>query len=99
MGRRLDLQAILESICPHVYFQPPSNVQIQHPAIVYELDRANTIHADDRPYRITNQYSVKLISQNPDDGIFEALAALPMCVHERYFAAENLNHNVFSLYF
>lgn len=100
MGRaRLELHAILELICANVYFQPPADVQMLYPAIVYELDRADTKFADDRPYSITKQYSVQLISENPDESIFDALAAIPMCAHERHFVANNLNHDVFNVYF
>lgn len=99
MAPRLELQAILEAITPNVYFQPPSDVQILYPAIVYERDRADTKYADDVPYGITKQYSMTLITENPDDAIFEALSQLRMCAHERHFAAESLNHDVFSIYF
>jgi hypothetical protein len=70
-----------------------------YPAIVYERDRADTKFADDRPYSVTKQYSITLISKNPDESIFDALAALPMCAHERHFVADNLNHDVFNIYF
>jgi hypothetical protein len=70
-----------------------------YPAIVYERDRANSRFADDNPYTVTKQYSMKLITKNPDDAIFEALAALPMCAHERFFVVDNLNHDVFNIYF
>jgi hypothetical protein len=96
---RNDLQEIFEDICPNVYFQPPANVQMIYPAIVYERGRADSKFADDRPYSVTKQYSVTLISRNPDETIFEALAALPMCGHERFFVVENLNHDVFNIYF
>lgn len=72
---------------------------MNYPAIVYERDRANTKFADDRPYSIIKKYSLTLISRNPDESIFEALAALPMCAHERFFVVDNLNHDVFSIYF
>lgn len=99
MVRRHSLQTILEAVCPNVYFQPPANVQMIYPAVVYERIRADTKHADDIPYSRTQQYSLKLITRDPDDTIFEALAALPMCVHERYYVVENLNHDVFNIYF
>lgn len=99
MGQRLDLHNLLLAICPNVYFQGPNSSQMIYPAIVYERDRADTKFADDRPYSVTKQYSLQLISENPDDSIFEALAALPMCAHERHFAADSLNHDVFSIYF
>lgn len=99
MDRRLELHALLETICPNVYFQGPNNSQMQYPAIVYERDRSDTKFADDGPYSVTRGYSLTLITADPDDAIFEALSALRMCAHERFFAANSLNHDVFSIYF
>lgn len=99
MGQRLELQSILEAICPNVYFQGPGNSQMLYPAIVYERDRSDTKFADNTPHIVTKKYSLSLISRNPDDAIFELLSKLPMCAHERHFAAESLNHDVFSIYF
>jgi hypothetical protein len=99
MVRRHKLQDVLEELCPNVYFQPPANVQMNYPAVVYERNRMDAKFADDKPYSTTKQYSLTLISQNPDETIFEALAALPMCVHERFYVVENLNHDVFNIYF
>jgi hypothetical protein len=70
-----------------------------YPAIVYERNRADVRFANDKPYNVTKQYSVKMISRNPDESIFEALAALPMCAHERFYVVDNLNHDVFNIYF
>jgi|1185.fasta_scaffold53099_3 hypothetical protein len=99
MAPRAQLQALLEVIVPHVYFQPPDDVDMIYPAIVYERARANTAHADNRPYTVTKQYQLTLITQNPDDTAFDAIAALSSCVHERNFPANGLNHDVFNLYF
>lgn len=99
MDRRFELQTLLETICPNVYHQGPGNSQMVYPAIVYERDRADTKFADDRPYSVTQQYSMTLITRDPDDAIRGVLAALPMCAHERHFAADSLNHDVFSIYF
>jgi hypothetical protein len=42
---------------------------------------------------------VTLVDPDPDSEIYDALAALPMTTHERWFAANNLNHDVFTTYF
>lgn len=99
MDRREQLQLILEGIVPNVYFQPPDDPQMDYPAIVYERARANTVFADNRPYTVTKQYQLTLITENPDDPAFDAIAALSSCVHERNFPANGLNHDVFNLYF
>jgi hypothetical protein len=99
MAPREQLQSKLEQIVANVYFQPPPNVEMNYPAIVYERARAYTEYADDKPCWITKQYQLTLISESPDDAAFDAIAALTMCTHERFFVADNLNHDVFNLYY
>lgn len=101
MGRRLDLQTLLETLLGsrNVYFQPPANVQMQYPCIVYSRDNANTKFAGNKPYRHVNRYQVTVIDQDPDSAIPDKIAGLPMCSFNRFFAADNLNHDVFTLFF
>jgi len=99
MGRRLDLNDLLTDITEHVYFQPPANVKLEYPCIVYQRDNANTKFAGNAPYRYTQRYQVTIISRNPDNDILDQVAKLPMCEYQRYFPADNLNHDVFVLYF
>ena len=102
MGQRLELQSLLEEIAGdggHVYFQPPANVQMQYPCIVYNRDRAVTQFADDNPYRYTKRYQVTVIDRDPDSEVPDKVAYLPTCTHSRFFTADNLNHDVFNLYF
>lgn len=101
MGQRLQLQDLLEEILgsSNVYFQPPANVQMQYPCIVYKRDAANTEFAGNNPYRHTRRYQVTIIDRNPDAVTYDKVAALPMCVLNRFFVADNLNHDVFDLYF
>lgn len=98
---RLQLQSLLESLLetPNVYFQPPATVKMVYPCIVYQRDNADTKFADNEPYRHTKRYQVTVIDRNPDSLIPDRVAALPLCTHTRFFTAENLNHDVFSLYF
>jgi hypothetical protein len=101
MAPRLDLQTILEGLLgsPNVYFQPPASLVMQYPCIVYQRDNANTEFADNDPYRFVQRYQVTVIDRNPDNSTIGKVAALPMCLFNRYFAANNLNHDVFVLYF
>lgn len=101
MDPRLQLQDLLESILgsENVYFQPPANVLMQYPAIVYQRDNADTTFAGNNPYRYVKRYQVTVIDRDPDSKIPDKVAALPMCTHNRFFRANNLNHDVFTLYF
>jgi hypothetical protein len=101
MAQRLQLQQILEDILGtrNVYFQPPNNVQMKYPCIVYKRDTARTLFAGNNPYRRQKRYLVTVIDQNPDSLIPDAVADLPMCTFDRHFTANNLNHDVFSIFF
>lgn len=93
------LQSLLETLTPNVYFQPPSNVVMQYPCIVFSRDSARTLFADNSPYRYTQRYMVTVIAREPDSEIPAKVAALPLCSFSRAFPADNLNHDVFELYF
>jgi len=101
MSDRIDLQALLEAILgsSNVYFQPPANVQMQYPCIVYARDSADSKFADNKNYRYTKRYQVTIIDRNPDSLVPDTIAQLPLCTFQRFFTKDNLNHDVFNLYF
>lgn len=72
---------------------------MQYPCIVYQRYNALTTFADDTPYVHTKRYQVTLIDTNPDSPVFDKIALFPMCLHNRFFVANNLNHDVFNLYY
>lgn len=69
------------------------------PCIVYERSEISAIHADNAPYRLLDRYQVTAIYKNPDSDLPHRLAMLPMCAHDRHFTADNLNHDIFNLYY
>lgn len=91
------LTEILES--ENVYFQPPSNLTMRYPCIVYNRAAADHKFADNQLYRYTQRYTLTLIDSDVDSNKIIKLASLPMTTHERWFAVDNLNHDVFNLYF
>jgi hypothetical protein len=99
MGRRQQLHQLLKTITDNVYFQPPQNVQLVYPCIVYNRDFADTKFADDLPYSHMTRYMVMVIDRDPDSEIPAKISAIPRSVYTRFFTADNLNHDVFSLYF
>lgn len=101
MSSRLDLQAELEKILGsrNVYFQPPSSVQMQYPAIVYSRKDIEKRSANDGPYRKLPSYEVILVDKNPDSRFVEMILDLPYCSFDRHYESDNLNHDVFTLYF
>ena len=108
MGTRLQLHDILVGIMTdadpsyatgHVYFQPPSNIQMKYPCIVYERDTGDTQFADNNPYIFKLRYQITVIDRNPDSLIPAKVAELPMCTMDRHFVSDNLHHDVFNCYF
>ena len=101
MAPRLDLQSLLASLLGsgNVYFQPPPTIQLQYPCIIYERDDERTKHADNVPYNRRMRYKVTVIDQNPDGVVRDKIAELPLCIFDRFYTAENLNHDVYKLFF
>ena len=99
---RLELQTLLESVVGDdvkVYFQPPPDITMTYPCVRYERDSAETQFAGNRPYRYEKRYMVTVIDRDSDSPIPDKIAALPMCTFDRWYAVDNLNHDVFNLYF
>jgi hypothetical protein len=84
---------------PHVYFQPPATVQMVYPCIVYQRDNAITEFAGNKPYGYTTRYQVTSIDKNPDSVVPLRIAEQPMCLFNRFFVVDSLNHDVYNLYF
>lgn len=99
--RRLRFQAILESILGsrNVYFQPPNNVTMKYPAIIYEHDRNDVTRADNGIYGLRKRYQVTYIDQDPDSSIPDVLAHLPYSNFDRHFVADHLNHSVLNIHY
>jgi hypothetical protein len=101
MAPRLDLQAILVELVGSdaVYFQPPPNIQMSYPCIVYRRDNIFKKFADNDWYVFKKRYQLTVIDRDPDGALADTVAKLPACSFDRFFTADNLNHDVFSLFF
>ena len=101
MASRLDLHEILCGVLNSrsCYFQPPSSVRMQYPAIRYSIKDVEKRSADDIAYRKHPCYDLILIDKNPDSEFIEKLLDLPYCSYARHYESDNLNHDVFTLYF
>ena len=101
MGLRSDLQDILKALLgsDNVYYQPPSNVQMVYPCIVYKRDNQDVKYADDGVYFKKKRYQVTVIDRDPDSIIPDKISELPLCSYDRFYTADNLNHDVFKLFF
>jgi hypothetical protein len=101
MGTRIELQTLLETVLGsrNVYFQPPPTVEMKYPCIVYNLDNMDTRFADNYPYKLEKRYVLTIIDKDPDSLIPDRIALLQKCTFDRHFVTDNLNHNIFTIYF
>lgn len=83
-----------------VKFQPPPGYKMHYPACRYEQSNGKSTFASNMPYTFTKKYSVTIIDPNPDTNYVEMMAMrFSMCVMDRAYAADGLNHYVFTLYY
>lgn len=100
MADRLELQALFESILesPNAYFQPPESKKLEYDCIVYSISNRDARHANNNVYKQDIAYEVVVIYRNPDSELPGKIAKLPLCDFSRHYTANNLNHDVFTLY-
>ncbi len=101
MDRRPNLQTLLENVLGshNVYFQPPPTVQIKYPAIIYSREDIDNTYADNAVYFNKIGYQLTVVDRNPDSKIVDKVSKLPMCRFNRHYTSDNLNHDVFTIYY
>jgi len=101
MGARLDLHTLLKSLQDdvNVYYQPPPSITMLFPAIVYNRDYQSVHFADNNPYSRQWRWQVTVIDPDPDSLIPDKVAELPLTTYLRHYTTENLNHDIFDIYF
>ena len=101
MGKRTDLQALLEATLGsrNVYFQPPPTIKMQYDAIRYVRKSIDNTFADDSVYKQDQAYELTVMYRDPDSDLPMRISRLPKCSFDRHYAVDNLNHDVFTLYY
>lgn len=101
--KRLELH---EKLCTvlgsrNVYYQPPANIQMRYPCIVYTPNPARDRYADNRRYIVNYSYHVQIIAHDPEFELFDSFPDNFMYCTESAprFAADNLNHTNYTLYY
>lgn len=101
MDRRPNLHTQLVNLLGsrNVYFQPPPSVQMRYPAIVYSRSDIDTKYANNAVYLNDVAYQITVIDSDPDSEIVMKVANLPKCRFNRHYVSDNLNHDVFTIYY
>ena len=101
MATRIDLQNVLEELLGsrNVYYQPPESLKMSYPAIVYSRKTIDNSYANNSVYKQNYAYEITVIDKNPDSEIVNKVSKLSTCRFDRHFKSDNLNHDVFTLYY
>ena len=101
MASRIELHEKLKSLLgsKNVYYQAPESVKMEYPAIRYTKSDIDTKHANDKPYIHKKKYTITVIDGKPDNAVIDKILELPMCSYDRHYTANNLNHDVLTLYY
>lgn len=101
LDRRLELDAILRKVLNNnnTYFEPPTSVIMCYPCIRYSRSYIDTVYADNNPYLRRKRYELILIYEDADDDLPDRLMDELTVTHDRHYVADNLHHDVFTMYF
>lgn len=83
----------------HCYFEPPSDIEMKYPCIVYNYVNDLDEYADNIHYKSSRRYTITVIDEDPDSEIPSRLKNLSYCMSDRNFASDGLSHFVYTLYY
>lgn len=101
MADRLKLHAKLIELLGsnHVYYQPPETIKMEYPAIRYSKNSIKSTFANSNVYSNKKSYEIIVIDKKPDNVVIDKMFELPYVRFDRHYVADNLNHDVFTLYY
>lgn len=80
----------------NVYFQPPENLKLNYPCIIYERSNIGNIDANNNVYLQNYTYKIVAVYKDPDSKIPQDLSKQVRCRFVRHYATNGLNHDIFS---
>ena len=100
--RRLKLQGEFETVLGsrNVYFQPPEDMKLQYPCIIYFKSTFPIRYANNSFYGMRQGYTVTVVDKDPDSEIpYDILKHFEYCKIDSFYKSENLNHTKLTLYY
>lgn len=97
-----ELQTILQGIIGEgnsCYFQPPDDIYLTYPAIVYDLSNDDVDYANNKKYRYMKRYEITIMTEEPDSDIPDLVGELEYCRFVRHYSQNNLHHFIYEIYF
>lgn len=97
LTKREELQVFFETLCKNVYFEPPSNIIMDYPAIEYRYDQTIPTYADDMKYINKWVFSGSVMSRSSIDPLFAIIEELPNVTIDRMGSIDKINHVYFTI--
>lgn len=97
-NKRQKLQDFLKTLCDNVYFQPPKDILMEFPAIVYKLSDVDNTTADNAIYVQNLVYEVVVLDGDSESEIVSNLCSMLKFKFVRQYTANDLYHTVFEYY-
>ena len=82
----------------HVYYQAPESLKMEYPCIRYSRSKPGVRHASNIKYVNKDCYEIIVIDKRPDNGVIQKILDLPYTSFDRHYVANNLNHDVITIY-
>lgn len=101
MRRKSELSLLLHTlpVNDEIHFQPPESVKLEYPCVLYEFDNYRDFNANDRKHITREKYIVTHIYKDPTQNLRETIMSLFIYVYfDRVFVADNLYHDVYTVY-
>lgn len=99
-SNRLKLHDELLEFSDNVYFQPPANIKLTYPCIIYSKTPSIKEYGNDHHYIKTQGYQITVVDADPDSLIADDLEEhFTHCAIAQYFVNDNLNHVILNLYY
>ena len=100
-NNRLDFHNYLKEICgesaKYIYFQPPDNLKMNYPAIVYSRDNISNDFADNDIYLQNVTYKVIVIDTKAESEIVEKISKTIGFKFSSHYVSNNYNYDVFKI--
>lgn len=101
--RRIEIHKMFQELLgpgneKHVYYNPPEGIKMEYPAIRYMRDGIPSRAADDMVYKTNHTYICTLITREAESHLVDAMAQIPRIRYSRHYKADNLNHDIFTIY-
>lgn len=99
--RRLELHQKLAALLgsANVYHQPPENLALRFPAIIYERVDYDVEYADNIPYHATRKWQISVVSQEPSNPVVDSLMEWPTADFKTSYVVDRMRHDVVNIYY